>query len=412
MDKKRRKRLEEFIAPFRVKPGSKVALARDFDPAFKAGIKKKKEGTELLAEGVRLLTEYQARLAAQDTWGVLVVIQGLDSAGKDGTIRHVMSGVNPQGVAVRSFKVPSAEELDHDFLWRYTRGLPRRGEIGIFNRSHYEEVLVVRVHSENLERQKLPEAAKKGDVWKRRYRSINDWERHLTENGFRVVKLCLNLSKEEQRRRLLRRIDLPDHNWKFSEADIRERQLWDRYQEAFSEMLTHTSTEWAPWHVIPADHKWFARTAAAAVLVNALVEIDPRYPSVTKKQRRGAPRGQAGPRGGGAEGRRARSLREARSDHGDGGPICGRGVANRPLVRRLRRGGHDPNRRRSGGGPVGSAGGGPARAGWAERSACGEDRPRVEALALGHAASPMSSARARFSHSSFVTQRSSSVSTR
>ena len=310
MDKKRRKRLEEFIAPFRVKPGSKVTLAKDFDPAFKAGIKKKKEGTELLAEGVRLLTEYQARLAAQDTWGVLVVIQGLDSAGKDGTIRHVMSGVNPQGVAVRSFKVPSAEELGHDFLWRYTRGLPRRGEIGIFNRSHYEEVLVVRVHPENLERQKLPEAAKKGGVWKRRYRAINDWERHLTENGFRVVKLCLNLSKEEQRRRLLRRIDLPDHNWKFSEADIRERKLWDRYQEAFSEMLTHTSTEWAPWHVIPADHKWFARTAAAAVLVNTLIEIDPRYPSVTKEQRRGAPRGQAGPRGGGAEGRRARSLRE------------------------------------------------------------------------------------------------------
>ena len=162
MDKKRRKRLEEFIAPFRVKPGSRVTLAKDFDPAFKAGIKKKKEGTELLAEGVRLLTEYQARLAAQDTWGVLVVIQGLDSAGKDGTIRHVLSGVNPQGVAVRSFKVPSAEELGHDFLWRYTRGLPRRGEIGIFNRSHYEEVLVVRVHPENLERQKLPEAAKKG----------------------------------------------------------------------------------------------------------------------------------------------------------------------------------------------------------------------------------------------------------
>ncbi len=285
MEKERRKRLEEFIAPFRVKPGSKVVLAKDFDPAFKAGVNKKKEGADLLAEGVRLLSEYQARLAAQDTWGVLVVIQGLDSAGKDGTIRHVMSGVNPQGVAVHSFKVPSAEELDHDFLWRYTRGLPRRGEIGIFNRSHYEEVLVVRVHSDNLERQNLPEAATKEGVWKRRYRSINDWERHLTENGFRIVKLCLNLSKEEQRRRLLRRIDLPDHNWKFSEADIRERQLWDRYQEAFSEMLTHTSTEWAPWHVIPADRKWFARTGAAAVLVSALVEIDPRYPSVTRKQR-------------------------------------------------------------------------------------------------------------------------------
>jgi PPK2 family polyphosphate:nucleotide phosphotransferase len=268
-----------------VKPGSKVTLAKDFDPTFKAGVKKKKEGADLLAEGVHLLAEYQARLAAQDTWGVLLVIQGLDSAGKDGTIRHVMSGVNPQGVAVRTFKVPSVEELDHDFLWRYVRGLPGRGEIGIFNRSHYEEVLVVRVHREVLEGQKLPAAAKGGDVWKRRYRSINDWERHLSENGFRIVKLCLNLSKEEQRRRLLRRIDLPDHNWKFSEADIKERALWDRYQEAFSEMLSHTSTDWAPWHVIPADHKWFARVGAAAVLVNALVEIDPRYPKVSNAQR-------------------------------------------------------------------------------------------------------------------------------
>ena len=261
-ESRRRKRIEKFIAPFRVKPDSTVTLAKDFDPAFKAGIKKKKEGRKLLDDGKELLAEYQARLAAQDTWGVLVVIQGLDSAGKDGTIRHVMSGVNPQGVAVRSFKVPSAEELDHDFLWRYSRGLPRRGEIGIFNRSHYEEVLVVRVHPEILERQKLPKAATKGDIWKRRYREINDWERHLTDNGFRIVKLFLNLSKEEQRTRLLRRIDLPDHNWKFSEADIAERELWDDYQQAFSQMLSHTSTEWAPWHVIPADRKWFARIAS------------------------------------------------------------------------------------------------------------------------------------------------------
>ena len=210
----------EFIDAFQVKPGSKVTLAKDFDPSFKAGVKKKKEGVALLAEGVRLLTEYQARLAAQDSWGVLVILQALDAAGKDGTIRHVMSGVNPQGVSVHSFKVPSSEELDHDFLWRYERRLPGRGEIGIFNRSHYEEVLVVRVHPENLDRQKLPGAAKK-DVWQRRYRQINDWERYLTENGFRVVKLFLNLSKEEQRIRFLRRLDLPDHNWKFSTADVR-----------------------------------------------------------------------------------------------------------------------------------------------------------------------------------------------
>ena len=274
----------EFIDAFQVKPGSKVTLAKDFDPSFKAGVKKKKEGVALLAEGVRLLTEYQARLAAQDTWGVLVILQALDAAGKDGTIRHVMSGVNPQGVSVHSFKVPSAEELDHDFLWRYERRLPGRGEIGIFNRSHYEEVLVVRVHPENLDRQKLPGAAKK-DVWQRRYRQINDWERYLTENGFSVVKLFLNLSKEEQRIRFLRRIDLPDHNWKFSTADVKERERWDDYQKAFSDMLSHTSTEWAPWYVIPADRKWFARIGAGAVLVNALMDIDPQFPKVDKAQR-------------------------------------------------------------------------------------------------------------------------------
>jgi PPK2 family polyphosphate:nucleotide phosphotransferase len=285
MEEERRKRLEEFITPFRVKPGSNVTLAKDFDPRFKGGVKKKKEGVALLEEGVRLLTEYQARVAAQDTWGVLVVLQALDAAGKDGTIRHVMSGVNPQGVDVHSFKVPSAEELNHDFLWRYAQRLPARGEIGIFNRSHYEEVLVVRVHPENLDRQKLPDVSKRGDIWHRRYREINDWERYLTDNGFRVVKLFLNLSKEEQRTRFLRRIDLPDHNWKFSAADVRERERWDDYQTAFSEMLSHTSTEWAPWYVIPADRKWFGRLGAGAVLVHTLMEIDPRFPPVTDERR-------------------------------------------------------------------------------------------------------------------------------
>ena len=285
MADKRRERVLEFIEAFRVKPGSKVTLAKDFDPSFRAGVKKKKEGVALLAEGVRLLCEYQARLAAQDSWGVLVVLQALDAAGKDGTIRHVMSGVNPQGVSVHSFKVPSSEELDHDFLWRYARRLPGRGEIGIFNRSHYEEVLVVRVHPEVLDRQNLPSAARKKDIWQRRYREINDWERYLTENGFRVVKLFLNLSREEQRIRFLRRLDLPDHNWKFSTADVKERERWDDYQTAFSEMLSHTSTEWAPWYVIPADRKWFARIGAGAVLVNALMDIDPRFPTVTKAQR-------------------------------------------------------------------------------------------------------------------------------
>jgi PPK2 family polyphosphate:nucleotide phosphotransferase len=285
MADKRRKRVEDFIAPFRVEPGSKITLSKDYDPSFKAGVNKKKDGVALLTGGVQLLSEYQARLAAQDSWGVLVVLQALDAAGKDGTIRHVMSGVNPQGVSVHSFKVPSAEELDHDFLWRYAQRLPERGEIGIFNRSYYEEVLVVRVHNELLDRQRLPASCKGASIWERRYRAINEWERYLTENGIRIVKLFLNLSKEEQRIRFLRRIDLPDHNWKFSDADIRERQRWDDYQKAFSQMLSNTSTEWAPWYVIPADRKWFARIGAGAVLVQALMDIDPRFPTVTKQQR-------------------------------------------------------------------------------------------------------------------------------
>jgi PPK2 family polyphosphate:nucleotide phosphotransferase len=275
------KQIPGFIEPFRVSPGSSVKLARDFDPGFKAGIEKKKDGVGLLNDGIELLTEYQARLAAQDTYGVLVVLQALDAAGKDGTIRHVMSGLNPQGVRVESFKVPSARELNEDFLRRYQRRLPSRGEIGIFNRSHYEEVLVVRVHPENLLRQKLPVETRQDHVWKHRYDAINDWERYLSENGFRIVKIFLNLSKEEQRVRFLRRIDLPDHNWKFSSHDVEERLSWDAYQEAFSEMFSHTSTPWAPWHVIPADRKWFARIAAAAVIANALIEIDPQYPRLS-----------------------------------------------------------------------------------------------------------------------------------
>jgi PPK2 family polyphosphate:nucleotide phosphotransferase len=272
------KRIAAFIEPFRVAPGSKVKLEKDFDPAFKAGIEKKKDAAPFMAEGIELLEEYQARLAAQDTWGLLVVLQALDAAGKDGTIRHVMSGVNPQGVRVESFKVPSARELGQDFLRRYQKRLPSRGEIGIFNRSHYEEVLVVRVHPENLVRQNLPAEAREDHVWARRYEAINDWERYLSENGFRVVKLFLNLSLEEQRVRFLRRIDLPDHNWKFSSHDVEERQFWDAYQDAFSEMFSHTSTEWAPWYVIPADRKWFARLAAGAVIAHALIELDPQYP--------------------------------------------------------------------------------------------------------------------------------------
>jgi PPK2 family polyphosphate:nucleotide phosphotransferase len=281
----RAKRIAKFIEPLRVKPGSKVNLARDFDPGYKGSLKKA-DGVELLRTGVTLLAEYQARLAAQDTYGVLLCLQALDAGGKDGTIRHVMSGVNPQGVKVSSFKVPSTEELDHDYLWRYAQRLPARGDIAIFNRSHYEEVLVVRVHPEVLERQRLPEHPRGAGIWERRYREINDWERYLTDNGFKVVKVFLNLSKEEQRTRFLKRIDLPEKNWKFSAADVRERRRWEDYQEAFSEMLSATSTRWAPWYVVPADRKWFARICAAAVLAHTLMEIDPQYPTVSEQTRR------------------------------------------------------------------------------------------------------------------------------
>ena len=309
MADKRAERIAELIKPLRVKPGSKVNLARDFDPGYKAGFVKKKDGRQLLQTGIELLADYQRRLAAQDTYGVLVCLQALDAGGKDGTIRHVMSGVNPQGVQVSGFKVPSAEELDHDYLWRYACRLPARGDIGIFNRSHYEEVLVVRVHPENLDRQKLPAGAKGKGVWERRYREINDWERYLTDNGFKVVKLFLNLSKEEQRTRFFKRLDLPEKNWKFSAADVRERQRWDDYQRAFSQMLSATSTPWAPWYVIPADRKWFARICAAAVLAHTLIEIDPQYPEVTAERRAGTAGGQGRTSGPGAQGRPRRPVR-------------------------------------------------------------------------------------------------------
>ena len=280
------KRIAQFIEPFRVKPGSKVRLPHDFDPEAGKRARRAADAKEVLAQGVEMLADYQARLAAQDTYGLLVVLQAMDAAGKDGTIRHVMSGVNPQGVSVHSFKVPSSEDLDHDFLWRYQKVSPERGSIAIFNRSHYEEVLVVRVHPDFLKNQKLPPSLRRGkDIWQRRYRSINDWEHHLVENGIRVVKLFLNVSNEEQRRRFLSRIDEPEKNWKFSTNDAKERTFWNDYQKAFAEVLSHTSTEWAPWYVIPADSKPFARVAAAAVIANALIDIDPQYPTVSKEQR-------------------------------------------------------------------------------------------------------------------------------
>ncbi len=278
------KRIAEFIEPFYVKPGRRVRLPGDFDTAGTRQVKTK-EAKEILAGGVGLLAEYQDRLYAQGTHGLVVVLQAMDAAGKDGTIKHVMSGVNPQGVTVNSFKIPSAEELAHDYLWRYQKALPERGWIGIFNRSHYEEVLVVRVHPAILAGQKMPAKMKGRGVWIRRFREINDWEHYLTDQGFTFVKLFLNLSREEQRRRFLARVDLPEKNWKFSSNDAKERAFWDDYQKAFADVLSSTSTEWAPWYVIPADDKPFARVAAAAVIAHALIRIDPRYPVVSEAQK-------------------------------------------------------------------------------------------------------------------------------
>jgi PPK2 family polyphosphate:nucleotide phosphotransferase len=273
------KRIAEFIAPFRVEPGRKVKLPDDFDPAFSHGLHKG-DADDVLERGIELLADYQERLYAQNTAGLLVIIQAMDAAGKDGTIRHVMSGVNPQGVQVSSFKVPSTEEMDHDFLWRYAKRLPERGNIGIFNRSYYEETLVVRVHPAILDLQKIPDKLKDKDIWGRRFKHINNWEAYLVDQGYSIVKIFLNLSKEEQRLRFLARIDEPEKNWKFAAGDVKERRHWDDYQAAFSEVLSHTSTKAAPWYVIPADRKWFARVAAGAVIADALIRLDPQYPDV------------------------------------------------------------------------------------------------------------------------------------
>jgi PPK2 family polyphosphate:nucleotide phosphotransferase len=273
-------RVRKLAGRFRVKPGSQVRLPHDHDPRDDAGLQEEDAG-RLLRESTEMLSEYQARLAAQDRVALLVIVQAMDAAGKDGTIQHVMSGVNPQGVQVTSFKVPSAEEVDHDFLWRTAKALPPRGMIGIFNRSYYEELLVVRVHQGILEGERLPANVVDDTIWDRRFQHINHWEAYLADQGTRIVKLFLNVSKAEQKERFLARIDEPDKNWKFSAGDVRERAFWDDYQAAFSDVLSETSTKAAPWFVIPADRKWFMRLAASAVILDALIDIDPRYPVPT-----------------------------------------------------------------------------------------------------------------------------------
>jgi PPK2 family polyphosphate:nucleotide phosphotransferase len=269
---------------FRIEDGGGFRL-KDHDPGDTAGFKSKKEGQERLEQGVKRLREGQERLYACDRYAVLLIFQAMDAAGKDSTIEHVMSGVNPQGCQVYSFKAPSAEELDHDFLWRTTYRLPERGRIGIFNRSYYEEVLVVRVHPAILQGQKLPPELVTPDIWKQRFADIVALERYLTRNGVVVRKFFLNVSKEEQRQRFLARLDEPEKNWKFSLGDVEERGHWDRYMVAYEECIANTSTPEAPWWVIPADHKWFTRMAVAEVIVETLEGLKLECPVLDDRRR-------------------------------------------------------------------------------------------------------------------------------
>jgi PPK2 family polyphosphate:nucleotide phosphotransferase len=279
-------KLEKFIRPFVVPPGKKIALKTDYRPGYTAKFVKEKDAVEMLQLGIRSLAEYQDKLYAQSSHALLILFQAMDAAGKDGTIKHVMSGLNPQGCQVFSFKAPSAEELDHDYNWRHIKALPERGRIGIFNRSYYEEVLIVRVHPEFLAGEKLPPSLKDGGIWRRRFDEINQFERYLVHNGIVVLKFFLNVSKNEQKKRFLERIDQSEKHWKFSPTDVKERAFWDEYMQAYQDVFNHTSTKWAPWHIIPADNKWFTRLAVAAVITAKLKEIDPQYPTVSKARRR------------------------------------------------------------------------------------------------------------------------------
>lgn len=278
-------KVQKLIQPLLVPPGKKISL-KNYDPGYTSDLVKKEDAANLLQEGVQLLSDYQDKLYAQDTHALLIIFQAMDAAGKDSAIKHVMSGLNPQGCQVYSFKAPSAEELDHDYLWRNVNALPERGRIGIFNRSYYEEVLVVRVHPQLLERQRLPAEARTQEIWKSRFEAINNFENYLVANGIVVVKFFLNVSKQEQKKRFLERIDQPEKNWKFSTADAKERDFWNGYMNAYEEVFTHTSTKWAPWYIIPADHKWFTRLAVAAVIAATMQEINPQYPRMNQEQRK------------------------------------------------------------------------------------------------------------------------------
>ena len=267
-----------------VEPGSSISLKKDFSPAFTGGFKDKSDALERLAHNRHQVAELQETLYADDRYSLLLIFQGMDASGKDGVVRHVMSGVNPQGCRVTSFKAPSEEEVDHTYLWRVQKALPPRGTIGIFNRSHYEEVLVVRVHEDILQAQKLPPEARGKNVWRDRYDDINNFERHLTRNGTIVLKFFLNVSYEEQRRRFIERIEEPDKNWKFQSRDVKERAYWKQYQKAYEEMLEHTSTKWAPWWVVPADNKWFTRLMVSEIIAMQLKQLDIAPPKVSPER--------------------------------------------------------------------------------------------------------------------------------
>jgi PPK2 family polyphosphate:nucleotide phosphotransferase len=280
-----RERAQKLARRYRIRDGKGFRLD-DVDPSDTAGLnaEDKPAAKEALTHGVELLAELQDMLYAQDRWAVLLIFQAMDAAGKDGAIKHVMSGINPQGCQVVSFKAPSSEDLDHDFLWRCAKNLPERGRIGIFNRSYYEEVLVVRVHEDLLRKQKLPVERVTKDIWDERFRDIRGWERYLDNNGVVVCKFFLHVSRKEQKRRFLERIENPDKNWKFSAADAQERGYWKDYMKAYEDMIRNTASKRSPWYVIPADNKWFTRIAVAAAVIDTLASLDLQYPEVGKEK--------------------------------------------------------------------------------------------------------------------------------
>jgi len=281
----RGRRIRKFLKPYVVESGKGFRL-KDHDPGDSHGIESREKAEKILAKGVEYLAELQEKLYAQDKWAVLLIFQAMDAAGKDGAIKHVMSGINPQGCQVYSFKGPTSEELDHDFLWRTAKSLPERGRIGIFNRSYYEEVLVVRVHPEILAKQKLPPALVTKRIWKERYEDIAAHERYLTRNGVTIRKFFLNVSKAEQKKRFLERLDRSEKNWKFSTADAKERGHWKEYMAAYENMIRETATPYAPWIVVPADKKWFARLVVAAAVAQAMEDLDLAFPEVTAEQKK------------------------------------------------------------------------------------------------------------------------------